>query len=112
MSNQSNASIDAGQEVITLINVYEVEPERQDELVELLSQATERVMRRRPGFISVSVHKSLDGSRVANYAQWTTRENFAAMLADPEAQAEMRKLAEASKSVAPSIYRVVSVQTG
>lgn len=112
MSDETHVRIDAGRPVVTLINVYEVEPERQDELARLLDAATDKVMRRRPGFISVSIHKSLDGSRVANYAQWASREDFSGMLQDPEAQAEMKKLAAAAKSVSPSIYQVVSVTRG
>jgi Antibiotic biosynthesis monooxygenase len=33
-----------------------------------------RFMARQPGFISVSVHRSLDGRRIVNYIQWQSRD--------------------------------------
>jgi hypothetical protein len=35
----------------------------------------------------------VDGTRVANYAQWRSREDFEAVLANPEAAAHMREAA-------------------
>ena len=56
--------------VCTLINVFTVKPERQQELLDVLTEATEEVIKHLPGFISANFHKSVDGVRVANYAQW------------------------------------------
>ena len=36
---------------VTLINVFTVEPENQERLVDVLTEATEKVMSRHPGFI-------------------------------------------------------------
>ncbi len=55
----------------------------------MLAEATEQVMRHRPGFVSANIHASLDGTRVVNYAQWRSREDFQAMLDDPIAQEHM-----------------------
>jgi len=55
--------------LITLINVFTVEPANQRQLVELLAQATETSVRHAPGFVSASLHRSLDGTRVTMYAQ-------------------------------------------
>jgi hypothetical protein len=57
-------------DVVTLINVFTVAPEDQQRLVDVLVEATQAVMRKQPGFVSADIHKSLDGTRVANYAQW------------------------------------------
>ena len=46
--------------VITLINVFTVRPEHQQRLVDVLVEATEMVMKHQPGFVSASIHKSLD----------------------------------------------------
>lgn len=62
--------ITADKNVLTLINTFEVEPEKQQELVDLLIEATFDVMQHIDGFISANLHKSLDGKSVANYAQW------------------------------------------
>jgi len=55
-------TIDATADVVTLVNVFTVTPETQQQLVELLGRATEEVMRHRPGFVSANIHAGLDGT--------------------------------------------------
>jgi heme-degrading monooxygenase HmoA len=86
-------TITRANDVVTLINVFTVEPQQQQRLVDLLVMATETVIGKQPGFVSANIHKSLDGTRVANYAQWRRREDFEAMLTNPEAAAHMREAA-------------------
>ena len=100
------ARIFKGQDVVTLINVFSVEPEWQQELVDLLVTATEAVMSKLPGYVSANIHRSLDGKRVTNYAQWRSREYFEAMLRWPEAQMHMQK-ALTLASAEPVLYEVV-----
>ena len=50
------------------------------------------------GFVSANIHKSLDGVRVVNYAQWRSREDFEAMGKNPEAQAHMKPIMEIAKA--------------
>src|SRR5215469_199745 len=97
--------ITTDQQVVTLINSFTVAPERQDELIRLLVEATEQVMRHRPGFVSANIHRGLEGARVANYAQWRSREDFEAMLQDPAAQVHMGEAA-AVASFDPVLYEV------
>ncbi|HEX5752559.1 MAG TPA: antibiotic biosynthesis monooxygenase family protein [Archangium sp.] len=97
-----------GNGVCTLINVFTVAPERQAELVKLLEEATEEVMRHLPGFISANLHRSLDGTRVTNYAQWASREHFEAMLRNPKAQVHMRAAAALVEQYEPHLYEVAS----
>lgn len=80
-----------GAEVMTLVNVFRVSPERQEELVQVLIEATEETMRHIPGFVSANIHRSLDGTRVVNYAQWRSLEDFQAMLEDDRARPHMQK---------------------
>ena len=87
-------TISKDNKVMTLINVFTVEPENQQKLVDLLIEATEKTMKNIPGFVSASIHKSADGVRVTNYAQWRSREDFAAMLKNPEATAHMKPITE------------------
>ena len=84
-------TITTANDVVTLINVFTVEPQQQQRLVDVLVTATETVIGKQPGFVSANIHKSLDGTRVANYAQWRSREDFEAMLANPEAAVHMRE---------------------
>ena len=63
------AIIDQREDVVTLVNVFTVRPEKQDTLVQLLIEATNKTMRHLPGFVSASIHRSLDNTRVVNYAR-------------------------------------------
>ncbi|MGI8721112.1 MAG: antibiotic biosynthesis monooxygenase family protein [Geodermatophilaceae bacterium] len=101
-------TIATDQKIVTLVNVFTVEPERQQALVDLLVEATDEVMCHRPGFVSANIHSSLDGARVVNYAQWRTVQDFQAMLADPVAGEHMAA-AGALASAQPHLYTVVSV---
>ena len=94
--------------VVTLINVFTVAPENQQRLVDMLAEATEKTMKKLPGFVSANIHKSLDGVRVANYAQWRSREDFEAMLQNPEALTHMKPIMEIAKFDA-HLYEVVEV---
>lgn len=102
-------TIAAGAPVATLINVFTVRPDRQRELVDLLSRATEEFMRHQPGFVSANIHASADGVRVVNYAQWESAAAFQAMLADPAAQQHMGEAAALAESFEPHLYTVESV---
>lgn len=96
----------SGPEPVTLINVFTVEPEDQQRVVDLLTRATLDVMSRQPGYLSARVHRSLDGTRAAVYAQWRSREDFEALAADPDAAAHMRRV-RALASFEPVLYEVV-----
>lgn len=78
----------------TLINVFTVAPENQQALLDLLAQATREVMIKQPGFIWANFHKSIDGTRVVNYAQWASKESFEAMLRNPEVRPHMEAAAK------------------
>jgi quinol monooxygenase YgiN len=90
-------TISKNNKVVTLINVFTVDPKDQQRLADMLWEATEKTMKKLPGFVSANIHKSLDGVRVANYAQWRSREDFEAMLKNPEATAHMKPIADLAK---------------
>jgi len=87
------AIIDQRDNLFTLINVFTVTPEKQDMLVQLLIEATNKTMRHLPGFVSASIHRSLDNTRVVNYAQWRSKDDFEAMRTNPEAIPHMKAAA-------------------
>jgi quinol monooxygenase YgiN len=82
-----------GGNVFTLINVFTVEPEKQRQLVAVLVEATDKTMKNLPGFISANIHRSLDGKKVVNYAQWESMAAFEAMQNNPTAVPHMRAAA-------------------
>jgi quinol monooxygenase YgiN len=83
--------------LLTLINVFTVDPGHQQQLVALLTDATEQTMKHLPGFISANIHRSLDGAKVVNYAQWESKEAFEAMRANPAAIPHMKAAAALAK---------------
>lgn len=104
----STATIVTDQDVITLVNVFTVAAQSQQQLTDVLVEATEVVMRHLPGFVSANIDASIDGTRVVNYAQWRSRENFQAMLDNPEARTHLLA-ASALAEAEPHLYDVVSV---
>jgi quinol monooxygenase YgiN len=77
--------------MIVLINQFTVEPADQDRLIDLLTQATEGSVKAAPGFLSATLHRSLDGRKVTMYARWASREAYEAMRADPGPAALLRE---------------------
>jgi quinol monooxygenase YgiN len=97
-------------EVLTVINVFTVSPENQARLVDLLGRATESTVRHVPGFISATLHQSLDGAKVTMHAQWRSWDDYQRMR---ENNAASPFLAEALtfSSFEPGFYRVVGTFT-
>lgn len=104
------AQISATSNVITFINVFTVEPANQQRLVELLTEATEVSVRHAPGFVSASLHRSIDGTKVTMYAQWRSVDEYQAMRRDP---APLPFLQEALTiaTFEPGMYEVVQTFT-
>ena len=99
--------ISADIDVVTLINVFTVDPENQRKLVDLLNAATDEVMKQVPGFVSANIHRSLDGRHVANYAQWRSETDFTAMLSNPAAREHMAAVSSIA-GAEPVLYELVS----
>ena len=93
-------------DVITLINVFTVEPANQLRLVELLTEATEVSVRQAPGFVSASLHRSTDGTKVTMYAQWRSLDDYEAMRRDPGPVPYLQE-ALTIATFEPGIYDVV-----
>jgi len=101
-------SIDVGQPVVTLINIFTVPAEHQQQLVDVLVEATEETMRHLPGFVSANIHAGLDGTHVANYAQWRSEDDFKAMLGNTKARGHMDGVSALGAKAEPGLYKVVS----
>src|SRR5215210_2908036 len=82
-----------GAEHATFINTFRCEPSNQDEVVRINVDIVDQVASTFPGFISATVHRSTDGTRVFNYLQWESAQYLAAMQGSPEFQAIARRFA-------------------
>lgn len=91
---------------ITLINVFTVDPANQQKLVNLLTLATEESVIKITGFISASLHKSLDGTKVTMYAQWKSAEDYQNMRNNPSASPYLQEALKIA-SFEPGMYQVV-----
>jgi quinol monooxygenase YgiN len=90
---------------LTLINLFTVDPANQEELVDLLVKATGSV-KEIEGFVSASLHRSLDGKRVAMYAQWKSIEDYNRMRANPTASPFLEQALKIA-GFEPGMYEVV-----
>ena len=102
------ATISVGREILTLINVMEVDPENCDEVASLFLETTNEVISKLDGFISSSVHKSNDGTHVINYAQWESEEALEAVHANPALDPYTERIDALVKSSTPIRSRVAS----
>jgi len=95
----------AGNGVVTDINVFTVAPEKQQLLVDSLVE-TVNAARSVPGWLSASIHRSHDGTRVVNYVQYESREAAQAVLKYLAAGGYLKRNTDLGK-VAPGQYDVV-----
>ena len=105
---ETTITVTAGADQVTLVNVFQVDPSRQIELVEALESATEKLFVTTPGFISANLHLSLDGTRVINYAQWASEQQYHDALQRPDVREHLVGAAAIAESYDPTLVRVRS----
>jgi len=101
-------TISKDQKFVTRINIFTVEPAKQQELIDLLVRATTTAVGNVPGFLSASFHRSFDGGKVAVYAQWRSKDDYQAMRSNPSASPYLEQ-ALAFAKFEPGMYEVVEV---
>jgi hypothetical protein len=83
-------TIESAATYATFINVFKCDPASQQDVVRINVEIIENVAVHASGFISASVHQSVDGTRVFNYLQWETPQH----LADMQRSAPFREVAQ------------------
>ncbi|HKD77813.1 MAG TPA: antibiotic biosynthesis monooxygenase family protein [Ktedonobacterales bacterium] len=91
-------------DLITLINVFETTPAQQQGLIEQWVRFVETV-KDEPGLIGTALHRSTDGTRVVNYAQWRSDAAYTSFIQRHRAQLEARR--SLALQVDPHLYDVV-----
>ena len=99
-------TISKGADLTTFINVFTVDPANQARLVDLLIKVTDGYVRPAPGFISASLHRSLDGTKVTMYSQWRSLADYEAMRRDPGPAPYLQEALTIAK-FEPGSYEVV-----
>jgi quinol monooxygenase YgiN len=102
-------TIESGGTGFTLVVTYVCAEQKQDEVVAAIERAIAEVYSRQAGFVSASVHASLDKTRVLNYAQWERVEDFDATGQVPEVQERIAQITALVESADPRLYRVRAV---
>jgi heme-degrading monooxygenase HmoA len=91
--------------VVTHINVFTVPAENQQPLIDSLI-ATVNAAKTVPGWLSASIHRSFDGTKVVNYVQFESHEAAQAVLRHIAAEGHPRHNLDLG-TVAPGQYEVV-----
>src|SRR6059036_3668133 len=104
-------NIQINTQTITQITVVESEPEKQAEALSMMAERA-HFMARQPGFVSISLHRSLDGRRIVNYVQWQNRQLLQSAHKSPEFRKEWEHLDELTGEIDPHLYEVAQVFDG
>jgi heme-degrading monooxygenase HmoA len=96
-------------DICTQITTVKLPSDKQDEVLKLMIERA-RFMATQPGFVSVNLHRSKDGSHVVNYVQWTNAEKLAAAHHSPEFRKKWPRFGELVREIEPCLYDVVHVE--
>ncbi len=92
----------------TVITTFEVTPGTCDDLLEELRMACTKFVSKQPGFIGAAMHVNDARTRIANYTQWESREDFQIMLRSEQMREYNRKFNALCKTFEPVLYEVVT----
>jgi hypothetical protein len=95
---------------IVVISTFVVAPGNQAELARVLSDASHRVLRTQRGFLASTIYSSVDGTRVVNYARWSSPDALEAMLRNPACRAHLPWVRTVA-TVEPARYVTTSIHT-
>jgi heme-degrading monooxygenase HmoA len=95
--------------IVTQITTVKVPPDNQSEVLHLMEERA-RFMKTQPGFVSVSLHRSEDGSHVVNYVQWKDRKQLEAAHHSPEFRKRWPRFGELVEEAEPCLYQVTHVE--
>jgi quinol monooxygenase YgiN len=98
--------IASGASPLTIIVVMKCTSDEQDALVRyLVGIAQEHSVH--PGFLLCGIHRSLDGTRVAEYIQWRDRDALAGMSEQRSSQAHFARVKHRSTSALCEVVKTI-----
>ena len=100
-------TIESGTALVTHINVFAVDPGKQQALVDSLIETVNEA-KTVPGWISASIHRSFDGRQVVNYVQFESQAAASAVTKHLLSKGLIQRNT-ALASVAPGQYEVAYV---
>jgi heme-degrading monooxygenase HmoA len=93
-------------DVVTQITTVKLPPENRDEVLSLMHERAE-FMSTQPGFVSITLHRSEDGSHVVNYIQWQDRKQLEAAHHSPEFRKKWPRFGELAEEIEPCLYEII-----
>lgn len=94
---------------VTQITCIEPEPGKQAEALAVMVERAE-FMARQPGFVSITLHRSLDGRHIVNLIQWKNQELLRAAHESPEFRREWSRFDRLTSGIEPRLYEVAHIQ--
>jgi heme-degrading monooxygenase HmoA len=95
--------------LVTQITTVSLPPDKQEDVLGLMIERA-RFMAKQPGFVSVSLHRSQDGSHVVNYIQWASEDKLQAAHRSPEFRKKWPEFGKLTDEIEPCLYDVVHVE--
>ena len=109
LSKQLEGDVDGdGGGAVILLNKFTVQPDDVDEFLKVF-QATTKIMKQQPGFISAQLHRGIAGSSTFfNYAVYESVEHFKRAFNTPEFRSNMANLPP-NTVMSPHLFKKVAV---
>ena len=94
---------------IIMINYFAVNPKDQQEFAELEVKEIDKYGDNMDSALAASFHRSLEGSRVFNYAHWQSQEALSASQQSEEFEAHIDRMSHLDFTPDPRVYEVVGI---
>lgn len=85
----------------TYIDVFDVSPENEKEVSELLIEINNQFLKKHKGYISAKIYQSEDKTKMYNISEWTSDQSIPELLKNKEAITMIMKASSLSKSFIP-----------
>ncbi|KAM3099790.1 antibiotic biosynthesis monooxygenase family protein [Phormidesmis sp. 146-35] len=95
---------------IVLINIFTLDPDKAEQFVATQVGEYKRLKGQFPGSYTANLHISLDRTRAANYAHFTSVEDYVVMRNSPEFADHLQRLQGLVIKAEPQLYQVIYTQ--
>ena len=102
---------ESGSNPIIQITIVEPESGKMEEAIALMKNRA-RFIASKPGFISITLHRSVDGRRIVNYIEWQNRDMLKAAHHSPEFRKEWTKLDQLTDDIDRHLYTIAHKESG
>jgi len=92
---------------VAIINVFTVQPEDQQKLLDLITTFSRQIASKWPGFISARFHAGLDKTRVTGVIYWESVDTCRALMQSPDSQPFLANCDPLIKHTDSHFYTVV-----